>query len=293
MVSELKTKGKSDKPDTSTKYLVPVVQSTFRILNELSSAKTLNLNELTSRTEIPKSTVFRILSTLSHLGYVIRDARQRTYSLSHSLADLVNDSAGTDALRRISLPAMLRLRDEFGETVNLGSLDLDKVVYVEVVPSEYALRLSERPGASVLAHASALGKAILAYSPLDVVQRVIRDRELSALTPNTITDPDKLQRELLRVRDRGYALDKEETNLLATCVGAPILDVSGSAVAAMSLSGPSSRFNPRRDKRCIDQLLKAVREISLQYQQGWSNKQGIQHPNPRTPSGNHRASATK
>jgi DNA-binding IclR family transcriptional regulator len=248
----------------NSRYLVPVVRSTFRILEELSNSGSLNLNEITIRTRVPKSTVFRILSTLHYLGYVLREESKRTYAVSPNLADLANDTASGDALRHTALPHMLSLRDEFGETVNLGRLQLDKVVYLEVVPSEYALRLNERPGASVWAHASALGKCILADAPAEVVAGILDHRKLPALTPQTITDPEEFRHELRRVKERGYAFDREETTLLATCVAAAIRDGQGRAVAAMSISGPRSRFNPKRDKRVVEGLLRAADAISQQ-----------------------------
>jgi DNA-binding IclR family transcriptional regulator len=241
------------------------LQSTFRILAELSTAGSLNLNEITLRTSVPKSTVFRILSTLHYLGYVLRDNRTRTYGISPSLAELANDTASADALRHAALPHMLQLRDQFGETVNLGRLHLDKVVYLEVVPSEYALRLNERPGASVWAHASALGKVILAHAPPEVMGGLFENRVLPALTAHTITNMEEFRRELRRVKERGYAFDREETTLLATCVAAPIRDVQERPIAAMSVSGPCSRFNPRRDKHVVNALLKAVYAVSEQY----------------------------
>jgi DNA-binding IclR family transcriptional regulator len=84
------------------------------------------------------------------------------------------------------------------------------------------------------------------------------------LTPHTIIDPEEFRHELRRVRERGYAFDREETTLLATCVAAPIRDAQGRAVAAMSISGPCSRFNPRRDKRVVEGLLRAAAAISQQ-----------------------------
>ena len=211
--------------------MVPVVRSTFRILEELSRSGALGLNEVTQRTGVSKSTVFRILATLSSMGYVVRDA-DRNYVVNHTLADLVSDATTSEALRRAALPYMFRLRDQFGETVNLGRLELDKVTYIEVVPSEYALRLHERPGASVNLHASALGKAILAFSPPGLAETLVQGREFTMYTRNTITNSDEFVAELRRVRERGYAFDRGETSLQATCVGAPILDARGTAVAA-------------------------------------------------------------
>src|SRR5580704_9801564 len=135
------------------RYSVPVVVNTFRILDELAKVDGLGLNEVTQRTGVAKSTVFRILATLLDLGYVLR--RKGKYSVTSRLASLANEQAASETIRRIALPYMLRLRDEFGETVNLGVLRLDKVEYIEVAPSEYALRFSEKPGSTVPAHASA------------------------------------------------------------------------------------------------------------------------------------------
>ena len=252
---------KNPRAQPAEKYMVPVVKSTFRILEELSSAGALGLNDVTQRTKIPKSTVFRVLTTLHSLGYVIRD-ENREYYVSPSLVELAGEQATTEVLRRAALPWMVRLRNESGETINLGQLQLDKVVYLEVAPSEFALRLSERRGATVAPHASAMGKAILAFSPPELVDSLLRAAELARYTRNTITEPEALLDELRRVRERGYAFDKGETSSLATCVGAPILGANGCAVAAMSISGPTSRFNPRRDAPIIESLLTATSEIS-------------------------------
>lgn len=219
-------KNANGKADAREKYMVPVVRSTFTILAELSKAGPLGLNEITLRTRVSKSTVFRVLTTLQQLGYVVKD-EHRDYYLGHKLAALVTEDSTMELIRKTALPHMLRLRDECGETVNLGVLQMDKVTYLEVVPSEFALRLSERPGATVPFHSSALGKAILAFSPRDVVESLIRGRELPMITRNTITDPDKFLEELDRVRERGFAFDKGENSLLATCIGAAIVGSGG------------------------------------------------------------------
>lgn len=248
-------------PDQSSKYSVPVVRSTFRILDELARSQPMGLKEITHNTSIAKSTVFRILNTLVQIGYVIRDSN-RDYRISPVLSRLVNEGALNEELRRLALPLMQELRDKYGETVNLGVQNFDKVTYIEVVPSEFALRLQESRGASVPAHASSLGKAILAFSPQHVVEQQIRQVHLESITPNTITEPDDFLTEIKRVRGTGVAFDRGEGSLLAVCIGAPILDNQGNAVAAMSISGPASRFNPKRDSPVIASLLKATTELS-------------------------------
>jgi DNA-binding IclR family transcriptional regulator len=250
----------------SGKYSVPVVQSTFRILEELSRAEALGISELAVCTRIPKSTVFRILSTLHEMGYVVRDS-DRNYLVSFALAQLgSNEGSSSAALRNVALPYMLDLRKQYGETVNLGVLSLDKIMYAEVVPSEFALRLQEMRGATVFVHASALGKAILAFSAADLVRNLIEGRKLEIVTPNTICDANEFIAELKRVRAAGFAFDRGETSLLARCVAAPILEANGVAMGAISISGPSSRFNPRRDSPVIASLLQACTEVSQKLQ---------------------------
>jgi IclR family acetate operon transcriptional repressor len=242
------------------RYLVPVVNSTLRILEELAREGSLSLNQVTTKTGIAKSTVFRILTTLVFNGYVLRNARE--YYVSPKLGSLANATATIEGLKAAALPYMLKLRDEFGETVNLGQLSLDTVVYLEVVPSEYALRFSERAGASAPAHATALGKAILAFSPAELVDSLVTKRDLVRFTPSTITNAEELRKELKRVRERGYALDKGEVTTLASCVAAPVVDAHGLAFAALSISGPTSRFNPKKDPRVIEELVSAARAVS-------------------------------
>ena len=259
---------KKKRPATDTKphgrYSVPVVRSTFRILEELSHAEALGLKEITQITRIPKSTVFRILSTLLEMGYIVRDA-DRNYRISVTLGRLVSDEANGEALRSLARPYMLELRDKYGETVNLGVRNFDKITYLEVVPSEFALRLQEARGVSVPAHATALGKSILAFTPQNLVEDVIRGQKLEIVTQNTISDPKEFFAELKRVRALGYAIDRGEASLLATCLGAPILDAHGIAIASMSISGPASRFILRKDSPVITSLLRATTELSRQF----------------------------
>ena len=276
MLASVKTVAKksvveTDAPPPFGKYSVPVVRSTFLLLEELSRAGSLELKDLTKRTKLPKSTIFRILTTLAECGYVVRDSL-RSYRISPSLGQLITEDTTGDTLRTLAHPHMLELRDRYGETVNLGVRRLDKVTYLEVVPSEFALRLQESRGSSVPAHASALGKAILAFTPIDQVEGLVRGHRLDVVTPNTISNADDFLAELKRVRKERFAYDRGEGSLLAVCVGAPILDARGQALAAMSISGPASRFNPKKDSAVITSLLTAVAEISKSLARGASHR---------------------
>ena len=204
------------------KYVVPVLETAMRALEEVAEAGSLGLSEVVARTGAPKATAFRVLTTLRHLGYLGRDSRRRYFATSR-LASLASEDSVSAAVRQLCLPYMVRLRDEVGESVNLGRLQHELVRYVEVVPSEFALRLQETPGATVSLHATALGKAILAFSPPELTEALLRGRDLSRFTPSTVTDADGILEQLREVRRLGFARDAGESSSLAACVGAPIL----------------------------------------------------------------------
>jgi IclR family acetate operon transcriptional repressor len=245
----------------SSRYLVPVVVSTFRLIDRLSSQSSASLHELATSTQIPKSTVFRLLATLQHLDVVKRDEPTKAYRLSARSPALALGAPSTEGLRRAALPFMLELRKEFGETVNLGHLQHDRVVYIEVVPSEYALRLSERPGATIDAYCTALGRSLLAFSPPGLAASILGKRPLPRLTEHTMVEPKLILAELERIREQGYAVESEEGAPQATCVGAPILGADELAVGALSISGPTYRFRPLGDKKLLRALKRATREI--------------------------------
>lgn len=246
---------------TPSRYLVPVVMSTFRLLDRLAGQTSASLHELSTSTGIPKSTVFRLLATLQHLEMVRRDEPSKSYRLSAKSPGQALGLPSTEGLRRAALPYMLELRNEFGETVNLGHLQHDRVVYIEVVPSEYALRLSERPGASVEAYCTALGRSILAFSAPGVAESILGKRSLPRLTPLTVVEPALILEELERIREQGYAVEREEGALHATCLGAPILGTDSLAIGALSISGPTHRFSPMDNKKLLRTLRQAAREI--------------------------------
>jgi IclR family acetate operon transcriptional repressor len=156
---------------------------------------------------------------------------------------------------------MRQLLEMFGETVNLGVLRDGEVFYLEILESAHSFRMAAAPGTRSPVHSTALGKAIAAFLPPSEVDALIRAKGLAALTPRTITTRAALKRELTRIRARGYSEDNAETELEASCVGAPILGARGDVVGAISLSGPASRMRPI--KRAAGQaLLAACQAIS-------------------------------
>jgi DNA-binding IclR family transcriptional regulator len=157
---------------------------------------------------------------------------------------------------------MRELLDRFQETVNLGVLEENAVVYVEILESLKAFRTAARVGGRDLPHATAIGKAMLAFLPEKDVERMAADTGLPKRTENTISALPRLKEELAGVRQRGYAVDFEETEVGACCVGAPIFDHRGEVVAAISISGPAFRFSGGNCEETAAVLVEVTSQIS-------------------------------
>jgi DNA-binding IclR family transcriptional regulator len=139
-------------------------------------------------------------------------------------------------------PHLERLAAAAGETAHLCILDDGEVLYLEKVEPTRTVRVPSSVGQRNPAHCTAVGKALLAHLPEAEVDVVIRRRGLKSFTPNTITSPTLLKRELKAVRERGYAVDDEEIDEGLRCIGAPVRDASGRVVASMSIAGPAFRI---------------------------------------------------
>jgi DNA-binding IclR family transcriptional regulator len=151
---------------------------------------------------------------------------------------------------------------EVGETVHLAVLDRTEVLYIERVEALRSLTMGSKLGGRNPVYCTALGKAILAYSPDIEVEQILAACRMEARTRNTFTSALALKRELERIRDRGYAIDDEEIEDGIRCVSAPILNSVNRAVAAISVSGPSSRITPNRFELIGKTIVKAARELS-------------------------------
>jgi IclR family acetate operon transcriptional repressor len=211
----------------------------------------LSLQEITAQSKLSKNTVFRILYTLGEHGYVVKHNTEY---------ELVNNLHRKD-LPAIARPVMNRLRDQCGETVNLGVLDGAQIRYVDVCESPARIRLAERVGGRDYLHCTALGKAHLAFLPPQQASELLRSGGMPRLTSRTITAVSAMKAELARVRKTGYAVDDEESMLGAYCVGVPIIGENDVPVAALSVSGPTVRFNHRALAQTARALLNAAAEI--------------------------------
>lgn len=224
----------------------PLVQSVTRsldLLEALAAPGELGLVELAIRAGLQPSTAHRLLATLTERGYTLQSEETGRYLLGYKLLELASFvNARTTHLRALARPYLASVQRVTGETANLTVFEPPDVIFLDQVEGTRSVRMFTQVGLAVPAHTSASGKAILAYQPPDVIDALLAG-ELQRLTPRTITDPDKLRKELARIRRRGYAIDNEEHEEGVSCVSAPIFDFEGAVRAAMSVSAPTQRIH--------------------------------------------------
>lgn len=220
---------------------IAVIDKTFTIVEVLArTGRSLSLAELAEECRMPKPTVYRILRSLRDLGYVEQLDRGGEYRLSDRLASL-REFGRDEAVRDKALPLMRELHGQFDETVNLGLLEGIYIRYAHVIETTQALRWIVKPGARDLFHTTALGRAIVANLPTEQQSRLLTKACATLPARGRAATRAKLEKELAATRERGYALEEQETVEGVACV-ATTLAPWGEPLAAVSVSVPVHRF---------------------------------------------------
>jgi IclR family acetate operon transcriptional repressor len=243
-------------------YQVPMAFRVLKIFEAFQArGPRLFLTEVMELCHIPKASAFRLLETLRSAGYLARDENRR-YRLTYKLIEIAAVAQQRDPLRRQALPVMEQLHAELSETINLGILEENQIVYAEVLESPQPLRMVPRIGARACFHATALGKAIATWLPPETIDSLLQNVKLQKFTPKTITTKEAFRRELARIRDLGYAIDDEEETSGCICVAAPVFDGRSRVVCAISASGPGSRMPRSRVAQVGRHVRDACGELS-------------------------------
>jgi IclR family transcriptional regulator, KDG regulon repressor len=202
----------------------------------------ISLSQLSSHLGHPKTTLHRLIYSLEKLGYLEKEKAGDAYSLGLRFFALVDRKVSYQRLKTVARPVMEDLASSIQETVNLGVLDQDETVLIEVVEGPNPFRWVSKPGERQMFEATALGKAITAFLPSAEVEQFLRRKDTTRLTPHTITDPRHFLNDLASVRKSLVAIDDEETVSGIQCVASPIFDRTSTVVAALSISGPKIRM---------------------------------------------------
>jgi sugar lactone lactonase YvrE/DNA-binding IclR family transcriptional regulator len=252
-----------DETETPATPGVGALTRGIQLLDLIASApKPLRFTELLAETGLPKGTLHRLLQALVEERLLWLDTRDQTYRLAARVFEWAHKVWDEFDLRGAAEPELERLRDLSGEAVRLGLLDGSTVLYIDQREVAQPLRLNNGVGSRVEAHASGLGKAILAHLSLEKRRALLAAAPLERITPNTITDIDELIRQLDLTKARGYAVSVDEQNIGISSVAAPVLNHRAEPIGAIGIIGPSFRLPVERLHALGRDVIEAARRTS-------------------------------
>ncbi len=228
--------------------------------------RSLSAREIAIQTGIERTTVHRLINALIHRDWLERADGAARYRLALKLLVLAKISHDSRDVLDSVRPALEQLSLVSRETVHVGVLDDFEIVHVDKVDSPERVGISSRIGARGVPHVTALGKALLAASEPDRVERYIVHAQ-QRRDQFSLTDPDRLRRDLEQTRQRGYSRDDEEDSIGVRCIGAAVRAQGGTPLFAVSVTGPAGRFTAKRASACVPALLDIVATMSRRF--GW------------------------
>ena len=250
------------KPEARRRERLSSVATAIRLLKAFSEDEVdIGISDLARRLGIAKSTAHRLAVTLVSEGLLEQDRDSGKYRLGVALFRL-----GALVRRRMEVsnearPFLYELREKINESVHLAILDGSEIMYVYNLESTHAIRMRSDLGVRKPAYCTAEGQAILAFAAPEVVDQVLA-AGLARRTPKTITAPDRIQKALAAVRQRGCAIEDEESELGMVCVAAPIRDDAGEVVAAVGIAGPATRLSKRSVATIIPHVIATADQVS-------------------------------
>ncbi len=243
-------------------YIIRTVIHALDLLEQFGSdVEELGVTELSKRLTLHKNNVFRLLATLESRRYIEQNRSTGNYRLGLKNLELGQTMVRQMGLLRQAKPVLETLTAQCRETSYVALLQDSYIVYLDAVESDLPVRVVPRVGARLPAHCTAAGKVHLASMATDELALHLPADELQRYTPNTITDRQDLQRQLMQVAAQGYAIDDEELDVGVRCISAPIRDYTRKVAGALSISGPVMRFTPERIADELAPLLRSAAAV--------------------------------
>ncbi|MCM5569995.1 IclR family transcriptional regulator [Burkholderiaceae bacterium FT117] len=200
------------------------------------------LAEICKAVDLPKPTVFRILSTLEHAGLVGREPGSKRYHCGPRMNQLAGEVLMTSPARSARRAILEELVEQVGETCNLTIANGNTVLCLDRVETSWPLKITITAGTTVPIHSSASGKLFMAHMPRRSRERLVRQLPLVRNTPHTLTDPSRLFEEFEKIRQQGYSTEREEYLSGIFAMAVPVHDADGRVAAAVSIHAPVSRL---------------------------------------------------
>lgn len=247
----------------SKSNLIQSVDRALQILECFSKRDTeLGVTEIATRLDLHKSTTFGLLATLESRGYLKQNLENGKYKLGIKLFELGKLVEDDMDLRINSLPYLRELVAKYEETAHLAIRDGKEVLYIDKVEGESAIRMYSQVGKRAPMYCTGVGKAMLAFMSEEKIDSLLEDINFSKFTNNTITDLQKLKKELIEIKKRGYCIDDEEIEVGLACAAAPIVNYKGEAVASISIAGPTSRMTNEKLQLIAQDVKETAAKIS-------------------------------
>ena len=225
------------------------------------SDEPLRLVDVANGLELNRATALRFLTTLVNAGYIEQDPDPLRYAATYKICALANHVNRHEKLRDIADPYLLKVAEEWQESVNMSVESDMRAVYIDVIQkSNRSLITFQQVGTSAPMHCTGNGKLLLLNYTGDMIDTLISARGLKKYTDHTITTREGLLKELAAIRERGYAYDEEEREPGIRCISFPIYDVEGRVIAGMSVSGPRERMTDA----CIEEHIGSLRDAADQ-----------------------------
>jgi len=244
-------------------YSIEVLQRAIDILSVFNHSRTsMSLAEVVQAVRLPKTTVFRVLNSLAARGFCEWDAQSEKYSLGFELLRLADIRRRQSSVHDVAIPMMREIRSEVNETVILSVQSGDSRVHIDFAEGLHPMRRMADLGVRAPLYAGAASKVLLAGMADDEIEAYLDRTDLAAFQKSTITDRDKLWREVRGIRKRGFAESKGELFPGGGALAAPIKDFSGKTVAVMDILTPEHRYTASHREHCIEMLLDGARRAS-------------------------------
>ncbi len=217
------------------RQFVQVIIKAFDLLDIIKKEQPIGISELSRKSNLKKTTVARLVSTLELVRMVEQDPASLRFLLGLRALEYGSGVLENIEVHHKARPLIEKFVNERGTTVLVGVLDQHEVVYIDKVEASELYRIITFVGDRVPAHCTAIGKAMLAFLPPEEVRRIFSHKQLEAFTSKTITTLDDLEKDLAVIKEKGYALDKRERHNDLCSVSAPIFDHRGNVVAAIAV----------------------------------------------------------
>ncbi|MEW9053116.1 MAG: IclR family transcriptional regulator [Neobacillus sp.] len=243
---------------------VQSLERALTILNKLSEYPDgIQIARLSEQVGLTKSTIHRLLATLSSMNYVVKDEETDKYKLGLQVLFLSRNLLNNSDIVTTAKPYLEKLAKEINETVHLCIEDRGEVIYIDKIESTQTVRMYSRIGSRAPIYCTAVGKVLLSDMSPDYFNEVVSKINFVPKTPTTITSKDELVKEVEQVKVQGYALDNAENEAVLRCIASPIYNHKGKIVASFSISGPSNRVTMELiNEKLIDIMKQYTIEIS-------------------------------